>query len=548
MKSRILGRQCLSVALAFLALSLAGVSNTAVAETPVVNEIQKVLASDKGDSDYFGHSVALDGDTAVIGAWTSDDSGTTSTGAAHVFNRVGGIWTEQAKLLASDKAVGDFFGYSVALEGDTAVIGALYEDDSGTDGNGAVYVFTRAGGIWTEQAKLLASDKADGDFFGRSVALDGDTAIIGASSSDDSGEYDNGAAYVFTRVGGIWTEQAKLLASDKADNDIFGWSVALDGDTAVIAALYSDDSGTRNNGAAYVFTRVGGIWTEQAKLLASDKAGYHQFGYSIALDGDTALIGARGSDDSGTDNNGAAYVFTRVDGIWTEQAKLLASDKANEDDFGSAVALDGDTTVIGARWSSDSGTYANGAAYVFTRVGGIWTEQAKLLASEKAGGDVFGRSVALDGDTTVIGAPYSDDSGTTNNGAAYVFDVSWLIPSIDIAIDVRPGNLGNDINPRSRGRFWVAVLSDSEFDALQVDPATVALGPGEASPDRYRVKDVNRDRLPDLMLRFRTPEVGLHCGDTEVELTGETYAGDSVIGTDKVKTVGCKKPKKGKKK
>jgi hypothetical protein len=385
------------------------------------------------------------------------------------------------------------------------------------------------------------------------VALDGDTAVIGAYRSDDSGTTWNGAAYVFTRIGGIWAEQAKLLASDKAYRDYFGTSVALDGDTAVIGASLSDDSGTTDNGAAYVFTRAGGIWTEQAKLLASDKAREDYFGYSVALDGDTAVIGATGvyggtGPHSDENTNGAAYVFTRVDGIWTEQAKLLASDKAG-DAFGRSVALDGDTAVIGAFLSDDSGTTGNGAAYAFTRIGGIWTEQAKLLASDKADGDEFGSSVALDGDTAVIGASRSDDSGTINNGGAYAFDVSWLLPTIDIAIDVKPGNLGNVINPRSRGRFWVAVLSDSEFDALQVDPATVAFGRGEASPDRYRVKDVNRDRVPDLMLRFRTPEVGLQCGDTEVELTGKTYAGDSIVGTDAVKTIGCKKkPKDGKKK
>ena len=205
MKSGILSRQGLSMALAFLALSLTGVNNTVVAETSVVNEIQKLLASDKADYDSFGRSVVLDGDTAVIGAYRSDDSGTTWNGAAYVFTRVGGIWTEQAKLLASDKADDDLFGSSVALDGDTAFIGAPSEDDSGTTNNGAAYVFTRVGGIWTEQAKLLASDKADQGWFGRAVALDGDTAVIGA---------ENGAAYVFTRVGGIWTEQAKLLASD----------------------------------------------------------------------------------------------------------------------------------------------------------------------------------------------------------------------------------------------------------------------------------------------------------------------------------------------
>ncbi|NNE34075.1 MAG: hypothetical protein HKN13_02490, partial [Rhodothermales bacterium] len=168
----------------------------------------------------------------------------------------------------------------------------------------------------TEVQKLLASDKASGEYFGRSVAIDGDTALIGASREDDSGTYNNGAAYVFTRSGGSWSEQAKLLASDKASGDYFGYSVAIDGDTALIGASGEDDSGTSQNGAAYVFTRSSGSWSEQAKLLASDKASGEYFGNSVAIDGDTALIGASGEDDSGTYNNGAAYVFTRSGGSW----------------------------------------------------------------------------------------------------------------------------------------------------------------------------------------------------------------------------------------
>ena len=162
---------------------------------------------------------------------------------------------------------------------------------------------------YAQQAKLLANDKADGDYFGRSVALSGDTLVVGANLEDDSGTIDNGAAYVFTRSGGVWTQQAKLLANDKADSDSFGWSVALSGDTLVVGANSEDDSGTTQNGAAYVFTRSAGVWTQQAKLLANDKADNDRFGASVALSGDTVVVGANFEDDSGTTNNGAAYAF-----------------------------------------------------------------------------------------------------------------------------------------------------------------------------------------------------------------------------------------------
>jgi hypothetical protein len=403
-------------------------------------EDQKLVPSGLGG---VGSSVALDGDTAIIGAPHKDDSGLTNNGTAYVFTRSGGVWTEQAELLASEKDNDDQFGFSVALDGDTAFIGTPYEDDSGLTHNGTAYVFTRSGGVWTEQAKLLASDKDNNELFGWSVALDGDTAIIGAFYESDGGTNINGAAYVFTRSGGVWTEQAKLLASDKDTNENFGRSVALDGDTAIIGAYFEDDGGTNNNGAAYVFTRSGGVWTEQAKLLASDKADEDRFGSSVALDGDTAVIGASWEDDGGTNNNGAAYVFTRSGGVWTEQAKLLASDKDGGDYFGFSVALDGDTAVFGAYAKDDGVTRGKGAAYVFTQSGGVWTEQAKLLASDKDGGDFFGWSVALDAATAIVGAPPLLGN---RSEAAYVFTLKPAASDDGPYVLDEGGKLVEDVN------------------------------------------------------------------------------------------------------
>jgi hypothetical protein len=398
-------------------------------------EQAKLLASDKADSDRFGWVVTLsaDGNTALVGAPYEDDSGTTRNGAAYVFTRTMGSWSQQAKLLAADKATDDEFGRSVALseDGSTAIIGAYLEDDSSTTDNGAAYVFTRAMGSWSQQAKLLAGDKASSDRFGNSVTLsgDGNTALIGGEREDDSGTTDNGAAYVFTRSMGSWSQQAKLLAADKANTDYFGISVALssDGNTALIGAEREDDGITTDNGAAYVFTRSMGSWSQQAKFLASDKATQDYFGYLVALsgDGNTALIGAYREDDGGMTDNGAAYVFTRSMGSWSQQAKLLAGDKADFDFFGRSVALsgDGNTALVGGHFESDSGTTNNGAVYIFTRVMSSWSQQAKLLAGDKADFDYFGHSVALsgDGNTALTGAYNESDSGTSGNGAAYVF-------------------------------------------------------------------------------------------------------------------------------
>jgi hypothetical protein len=400
-------------------------------DTYIPPQIQKLLASDLANGDNFGWSVALssDGTTALIGA-IDEDSGNTDNGAAYVFTRSAGTWTEQAKLLASDRASSDFFGSSVALssDGNTALIGAEGKDIFTDKDFGAAYVFTRTAGTWTQQQKLVVLDNNTDEFFGNSVALssDGNTALIAAEGDDTS----RGAAYIFTRSGGTWTEQQRLTAIGRANSDFFGWSVALssDGLTALIGAIGEDTSPNTNNGAAYVFTLTGGVWTQQQELLASDRSSFDNFGISVALsaDGLTAIIGASGETTSPTSGQGAAYVFTRSAGTWTEQAKLLASDRATDDDFGHSVAIsaDGNTVIIGAYIEDTSPNTNNGAAYIFTRSGSTWTQKAKLIASERANSDQFGRSVSLssDGLTAIVGAWLKDTSPNTDQGAAYIYN------------------------------------------------------------------------------------------------------------------------------
>ncbi|MBI4703474.1 MAG: FG-GAP repeat protein [Deltaproteobacteria bacterium] len=217
------------------------------------------------------------------------------------------VWGEQ-KLLASDGAAEDWFGYSVSLSGDTALVGAHQEDDNGND-SGSAYVFVRSGASWTEQAKLLASDGAADDWFGYSVSLSGDTALVGAYGDDDK-DKERGSAYVFIRNGASWTEQAKLVASDGHDGDQLGISVSLSGDTALVGAYHDNDNG-KDSGSVYVFIRNGASWTEQAKLVASDGASGDEFGFSVSFSGDTALVGAYYDNDNGKDS-GSAYVFQGV--------------------------------------------------------------------------------------------------------------------------------------------------------------------------------------------------------------------------------------------
>jgi hypothetical protein len=377
-------------------------------------EPARLTASDGAAFDNFGASVALAGDRALVGADFATVDGQSLQGAAYLYTGAGADWQEQAKLVAADGAEFDSFGRPVALAGDLAMVGVPLADVGGTGEQGAAYLFDLSGGGGPIPAGtiLAASDGAADDWFGRSVAVDGDTVVVGADAADVGGTFNQGAAYVFVRDGDSWVEQARLTASDGGSSDQFGFSVAIAGDTALIGS--ADD-------AAYVFTRDGGTWTEQAKLVPGDGTEFDRFGIAVALSGNggTALVGARQSVVAGRNNQGAAYVFTRDGDTWTERAKLTASDGAAFDLLGDAVALSdgGDTAVVGAEFHDPDGNDAQGAAYVFTRDGEAWTQQGKLTAAAGVSGDRFGDSVAVSGDTVLVGAGFPN----AIRGAAYVF-------------------------------------------------------------------------------------------------------------------------------
>ena len=307
---------------------------------PLVARETKLTAGDAAQFDNFGTSVAISGDTAVVGALFDVDSGI-SSGSAYVFQRSAGVWSQQQKLTASDAAANDQFGASVAISGDTAVVSSPGDDDAGTN-SGSAYVFIRSAGVWSQEAKLTASDGTGSDGFGGSVAISGDTVVVGASRDDDAGT-SSGSAYVFIRSAGVWSEQAKLIASDAAGGDFFGGSVAISGESVVVGAFNDDDTAS-DSGSAYVFQRSGTTWSQEAKLTASDAALSDFFGFSVAISGDTAVVGAHLDDDAGGDS-GSAYVFQRSAGVWSEQQKLTASDAALADEFGFSVAISG-----GAPW------------------------------------------------------------------------------------------------------------------------------------------------------------------------------------------------------
>ncbi len=375
-------------------------------------ELAKLTASDPAADEWFGYSVSVSGDTAVVGAYGKDDD----HGAAYIFVYSGESWSQQAKLTASDRMPTDWFGYAVAISGDTAVIGAIGDDDNGTE-SGAAYVFGRSGGSWTELAKLTASDPAPNDRFGHAVAVSGHTAIIGVPKDADSGA-ESGSAYIFVGDGANWTEQAKLTANDAAEGDLFGLAVSISGETAVVGAYGDDDDGV-DSGSAYVFVRSGTNWSQQAKLTASDAIVQQTFGTSVAVSGDTAVIGAP-LDDAGGIFSGAAYVFVRSGTSWSEQAKLTASGASPSAWFGRAVAISGDKIIVGAILEDTDSPHSSGAAYLFGRSGATWSQQAKLTASDAAALDQLGTAVAISGNTAIAGAPYAGEGGSAS-GSVYVF-------------------------------------------------------------------------------------------------------------------------------
>ena len=268
-------------------------------------EQAKLLAHDGAHGDKSGHSVSVSGDTAVLGAPSNYNNGAI-IGAAYVFVWSGTSWTQEAKLTPDDGLMGDFFGTSVSVSGDTLVVGAYLDDDGGSF-SGSAYVFVRSGTTWSQEAKLTASDDAAGDMFGLSVSISGDTAVVGASRDDDFGS-DSGSAYVFVRTEGVWELEQELIAADTAPADWFGYSVSISGERVIVGAPQTDDRGSQS-GSTYVFVRDAGVWTEETELRAFDAADRDFFGWSVSMSGSLSAIGSKEADVGDVENAGAAYVF-----------------------------------------------------------------------------------------------------------------------------------------------------------------------------------------------------------------------------------------------
>ncbi|MCH7847045.1 MAG: hypothetical protein IIB53_01660 [Planctomycetes bacterium] len=403
-------------------LAISGMAQTSSGQC----ELVELLASDGSQSDSFGISVSISGGVGIIGA-RNDDANGYASGSAYIFVQDGLSWIEQAKLLASDGETYNYFGESVDVSGDVAIVGARWNDEIGFHA-GAAYVFryTADTNEWIEQAKLLASDGASQDEFGFAVAVSGDVAVVGAYSHDHGWNGSNvGGVYVFRSADGgrSWIQEAELLASDGSPNDWFGNAVDIAGDRIIVGAYRNDVSGS-NSGSAYIFRYYPkiGVWIEEIRLVPSDSEAGDWFGRHVAIDGEVCLVGATGDDDNGS-NAGAAYVYRYDVGAaqWIEEAKLVASDGDSYDNFG-PVAIEGNVVVVGAP-KHDFPAINAGVAYVYTYdpAAASWNEQGMLVASDNAQYDEFSGAVAIDGGLVIAGARSHDDLGSSS-GSAYVFD------------------------------------------------------------------------------------------------------------------------------
>lgn len=405
-----------------------------------------LVANNRVLNDYLGFAVALssDGNTLAAGAHFRDLTGVTDAGAVFIFRRTGTTWTQETMLQASDPIASDRFGCAVsfAQNGTTLAVGAFLANHSSLTDPGAVYVFTYANSTWTQQAKVIASDPVASDYFGWSVSLaatDGNTLAVGSYLADASSILNRGAVYIFTRSGTTWTQEAKLLASDGAANDYLGYAVSLSADgTKLIAGAYLDDEGETNTGSAYIFVKSSGIWSQQTRLNLTAEADFTnivgaQFGIAVAMgaSGVTVLVGSHLIDTVKGTDSGTAIVFELSSGTWTKTQHFLPNNTfdTNYDYYGNGIAVsaDGNTIAVGSPIDTNNITQNyEGLVTIFTKSGSNWVQQARLRANDSGYNDYFGSAVVLssDGNLLAVGAKFNDINNATNVndiGVVYIF-------------------------------------------------------------------------------------------------------------------------------
>jgi len=374
----------------------------------------KVAPNDCQTEDQFGRAVDVFGNYAIVGADGNDDRAD-NAGAAYMLHSDGHAWQPVQKLSAIDGEEYDFFGCSVSIDNDLAIIGAYGDDDHGNN-SGASYIFAKDDDYWYELTKLKAQDSKSQDFFGCSVDISGNYMIVGAYGAQDNGSH-SGAAYIFVRdAHGIYQQQ-KLIIGDAEPFDYFGYSVSISGDYAIIGAYGKSYHGEKS-GAAYIFKRIGRRWRQFIKLVPYDGAKHDYFGRSVSISGQYAIVGAIGKDENGKDA-GAAYVFKRSGYYWFRYAKIIPNNLSNNYCFGASVNISNNLAVVGALGHNMNGV-RTGAAYVYHLERNRLNQIALFRPLDGSDDDFFGCSVAISGNRIIAGA-YGNDEHGEKSGAAYLY-------------------------------------------------------------------------------------------------------------------------------
>ncbi|MDF3027795.1 MAG: gliding motility-related protein, partial [Fluviicola sp.] len=477
------------------------------------DQIIKTVASDRASGERLGASVAISGDYAIVGA-PNDGSG-----SAYIFQKSGANWIQMQKIVASDGNSDDHFGVSVAISGDYAVVGAVYDNENAVNASplsdaGSAYVFKRTGASWAEEQKIVASDRQTGDYFGISVAISGDYVVVGAllqdlNASGALGISAAGAAYIYKRTLTTWAQEQKIVASARNAGDNFGHAVAISGDYVVVGAINEDQDAAEINtltdaGSAYVFFRTGTSWAQQQKIVASDRGTLDAFGWSVSISGADLIIGAQNEDEDAAGGNlassaGSAYVFTRTGTTWAQQQKIVASDRAANDNFANSVSISGDYAIVGTQYEDENSSggatlSSSGSAYVFSRAGTIWTQSNKIVASDRAADDNFGKSVAISGDYAIVGAPYEDEDAAGANtlgdaGSVYIFKSCGTITgTTSVTNNTCNGGANGTINLTPSGGTpgytfsWVGGATTEDRTGLAAGTYTVTIRDANGCP------------------------------------------------------------------
>ncbi len=390
----------------------------------------KICPEDGIAGDEFGVFVSISGNYALIGA-SAAKVGETTCGAAYIFKNESDNWVQQAKFVPDSPDSDDLFGKILKIDGDHALVTAYNDDDMGTNA-GAAYIYKRTDDNWALQDKLYAEDAAAFDIFGVAADISGDRAIIGAFGDDDNGFF-SGSAYVFVLQGGEWVQEAKLLPSDGATDDKFGRSVAISDDYAVVCGVLDDDNG-EESGSVYIFRRNGSSWTQEAKITPEDGAPNDRFGRSISIAGNYVAISAAQKDEHGLDGSGSAYVFKYEDGQWVQQSKLVPDDLGEGDLMGYCITSNEDFVAISAHLNDEMAADA-GAFYLFHREGDQWSQAAKVTAENPAEMDYFGICVDICGDKLITGAPLDQSEAGIECGTAYVYDLQQYVSTQEIEVE-----------------------------------------------------------------------------------------------------------------